>query len=228
MIQVYKKNDLYIIEDTVTDTIYPNLTKEEAIKKLNEFDRYDPEDRCKYPITDITDETFENSYLDDVEEKERYENRDGVFDTILNDYVTTDSIIDLLNRKDKRIKELEEMNNLLKTSKSHFKKVTENVVDLLKKLNKFIGEPQTRELNYCKVIEDTKNYIEQLKQSQKQLAVSELKKVENKIESKVKNIDKRLDDLKIKIVCESISKQLDTYEEIVEIIDNKIKELRGE
>lgn len=92
--------------------------------------------------------------------------------------ITTKKLQDLLNRKDKRIKELEEMNNLLKRSKEHFKKVAENVVDLLEKLNKFIGEPQTRELNYCKVIEDTKSYIEQLKQSQKQLAVVQLEKVE--------------------------------------------------
>lgn len=218
MIQVYKKNDLYIIEDTVTDTIYPNLTKEEAIKKLNEFDRYDPEDRCKYPITDITDETFENSYLDDVEEKERYENRDGVFDTILNDYVTTDSIIDLLNRKDKRIKELEEMNNLLKTSKSHFKKVAENVVDLLEKLNKFIGEPQTRELNYCKVIEDTKSYIEQLKTITKELAIEKLELVLNNFKNRPTYFDVARQEL-----CLS-----DQDKQFIDFINNQIKKLKGE
>lgn len=92
-------------------------------------------------------------------------------------YYDLETVANLLNQQDKRIKELQANNEILKTSKSHFKKVAENVVDLLGKLNKFIGEPQTRELNYCKVIEDTKNYIEELKQSQKQLAISELEKI---------------------------------------------------
>lgn len=30
MVNVYKHNDLYFIEETVTDTIYPNLTEKEA------------------------------------------------------------------------------------------------------------------------------------------------------------------------------------------------------
>lgn len=74
----------------------------------------------------------------------------------------------LLNQQDKRIKELKGNNNTLKRSRAHFRKVAENLVYLLEKLSRFIGEPQTRELNYYKVIEDTKNYIEQLKQSIKE------------------------------------------------------------
>lgn len=123
-----------------------------------------------------------------MEEKERYEllNDSFIYDNKLKEYVGSPcasmklyagTLTDLLNQQDKRIKELQANNEILKTSKSHFKKVAENVVDLLGKLNKFIGEPQIRELNYCKVIEDTKNYIEELKQSQKQLAISELEKV---------------------------------------------------
>lgn len=123
-----------------------------------------------------------------MEEKERYELQevfeDGFFywhlkdnDTKLLKPLNLYNFVDLLNQQDKHIKELEEMNNLLKRSKEHFKKVAENVVDLLGKLNKFIGEPQKRELNYYKVIEHTKSYIEQLKQSQKQLAISELEKI---------------------------------------------------
>ena len=103
---------------------------------------------------------------------------DSVIDKYNNcEYVSKFELYELLNQQDKHIKELQANNEILKTSKSHFKKVAENVVDLLGKLNKFIGEPQTRELNYCKVIEDTKSYIEKLKQSQKQLAISVLEEV---------------------------------------------------
>lgn len=83
------------------------------------------------------------------------------------------SVLDRLNQQDKKIKELEERIESLKTSKLHFKKIAENVIDLLAGLNKFIGSPQKQKLNCYKVIEDTKNHIEQLKQSQKKL--SELK-----------------------------------------------------
>ena len=90
--------------------------------------------------------------------------------------VNGDDSVDLFIQQGKRIKELQENNETLKRSRAHFKKVAENVTYLLKKLNKFIGEPQTRELNYYKVIEDTKSYIEKLKQSQKQVAIEELEK----------------------------------------------------
>lgn len=59
-------------------------------------------------------------------------------------------------------------------------------------------------------------------------AVEQLEKVKNRIESTVESIYKRLDDLNIKIVCESTSRQLDTYEEIVKEIDNQIAELKKE
>lgn len=57
-------------------------------------------------------------------------------------------------------------------------------------------------------------------------ALEQLEKVKNRIESKVESIYKRLDDLNIKIVCESTSSQLSTYEEIVKDIDNQIAELK--
>lgn len=66
------------------------------------------------------------------------------------------------------------------------------------------------------------------KQFANQTAIAELEKVKNIIDSKVKNIDKRLDDLNIKIVCESTSMQLSTYKEIIKLIDQQIKLLKGE
>lgn len=43
-----------------------------------------------------------------MEEKERYENRDGIYDTTIDDYVNTDILVNLLNQQDKRMKELEQ------------------------------------------------------------------------------------------------------------------------
>ena len=111
-----------------------------------------------------------------MEEKERYELISYCSYRDTETGVIGDDSVDLLNQQDKHIKELQENNETLKRSRAHFKKVAENVTYLLKKLNKFIGEPQTRELNYYKVIEDTKSYIEKLKQSQKQVAIEELEK----------------------------------------------------
>ena len=64
MIQVYKKNELFIIENTVTDIIYPNLTREEALVLLKKFDRDEPEDRCDFAIKE-DDISFEYASLDD-------------------------------------------------------------------------------------------------------------------------------------------------------------------
>lgn len=129
-------------------------------------------------------------------------------------YYDLETVANLLNQQDKYIKELEESNEPLKKSKAHFKKVAENVVDLLGKLNKFIGEPQTQELNYCKVIEDTKNYIEELKQSQKQLAISKLEDVYQVVKDYNSEANK-------------YEPYIDTLD-IEQYIDDKIKELKGE
>ena len=64
MIQVYKKNELFIIENTVTDIIYPNLTREEALVLLKKFDRDEPEDRCDFAIKE-DNISFEHASLDD-------------------------------------------------------------------------------------------------------------------------------------------------------------------
>ena len=140
-----------------------------------------------------------------MEEKERFEwskpNQDGIFD---NDTGITWDVLELVREQETRIKELSK----------NFEKYRE---DAIKGYNCYEDE-----------IFNLKCENIRLKQSQKNLAISELEKVKNKIESKVKNIDKRLDDLKIKIVCESISNQISTYQEIVEIINQQIKGLKGE
>ena len=64
MIQVYKKNELFIIENTVTDIIYPNLTREEALVLLEKFNINEPEDRCDFAIKE-DNISFEYVSLDD-------------------------------------------------------------------------------------------------------------------------------------------------------------------
>lgn len=64
MIQVYKKNDLFVIENTITETIYPNLTREETVELLKKFDRDEPEDRCDFAIKE-DNISFEYASLDD-------------------------------------------------------------------------------------------------------------------------------------------------------------------
>ena len=68
MIQVYKKNNLFIIEDTITETIYPNLTKKEAIMILKSYKRDNPEERCNHPITSDNIKNFKWSTLGDAEQ----------------------------------------------------------------------------------------------------------------------------------------------------------------
>ena len=79
---------------------------------------------------------------------------------------------------------------------------------------------------YNKKENTIRKIIDKAHQDKISFAVEQLEKVKNRIESKVESVYKRLDDLNIKIVCESTSRQLSTYEEIVKEIDNQIKQLK--
>lgn len=151
-----------------------------------------------------------------MEEKERYEWFNQFDNRIVdNNELAIIDVVKRLNQQDKRIKELEEEVKILKTNKAHFKKVAENVVDLLGKLNKFIGNPQTRDLNYYKVIDDTKAYIGKLKQSQKQLAIKEF----NNLLDTFEFYENGTTDTIVYGDYSSVS--------IYDYIENKIKELEG-
>lgn len=91
-------------------------------------------------------------------------------------------------------------------------------IKILKYFKLTIGTDKNNEIDVSKSI-----YIDQDKIS---FAIAELEKVKNIIKSKVESIDRRLERLKIKIVSESTSRQLDTYEEIVKEIDNQIASLK--
>lgn len=73
---------------------------------------------------------------------------------------------------------------------------------------------------------ENKQLKKQLEQDKISFAVKQLEKAKNKIESKVESIYKILDDLNIKIVGESTSRELNAYEEIAKDIDNQIKQLK--
>lgn len=85
---------------------------------------------------------------------------------------------------------------------------------------------QPKEL--IKQISDLQLQLAEKEKEQNQKAIEQLEKVKNKIESKVESIYKILDDLSIKIVGESTSRELNAYEEIAKDIDNQIKQLKEE
>lgn len=205
MIQVYKKNELFIIENTVTDIIYPNLTREEALVLLKKFDRDEPEDRCDFAIKE-DDISFEYSSLDDKDktiadletklaESEKERELDNSFWK-----QECDSLQKTLAEKDKEIENL--------TEELDDKNFCKDFVDLYTE-----NRLKTQLLN-----ENWKDKIS--------FTIQQLEKVKNKIESKVESIYKILDDLNIKIVGESTSRELNAYEEIAKDIDNQINELK--
>ena len=69
MIQVYKKNGLFIVEDTVRDIIYPNLTRKETVNLLKKFDRDEVEDRCDFAITSEEYIDFKYVSLDEKDQQ---------------------------------------------------------------------------------------------------------------------------------------------------------------
>lgn len=76
-------------------------------------------------------------------------------------------------------------------------------------------------------ISDLQSQLIEKDKEQNQKAIERLEEVKNIIKIKVKSIDERLDDLNIKIVCESTSERISTYEEIIQQIDQQINELKG-
>lgn len=212
MIQVYKKNEVFIIENTVTDIIYPNLTREEALVLLKKFDRDEPEDRCDFAIKE-DNISFEYSSLDD-KDKTIAEQRK--------------QITDLESKLVESEKERELDNSFWKQECDSLQKT---LVEKDKEIENLTEELDDK--NFCKDFVDlyTENRLKTqlLNENWKDkisFTIQQLEKVKNKIESKVESIYKILDDLNIKIVGESTSRELNAYEEIAKDIDNQIKQLK--
>lgn len=126
-------------------------------------------------------------------------------------YIRKDLIADLLNQQDNRIKELEEENLQLK----HKLAEKEKEIDEFKR----IGE----KCHLNDLLEDKRKenkilirIAEQLIQSQKQLAISELEKVKTKFNSK-RPIDELASEVGIELGY--------TSTQINNFVENKIKEL---
>ena len=151
-----------------------------------------------------------------MEEKERYkvykDNRGNAYicDTSKNvDYKTYQEFVDLLNQQDKHIKELEEENKEYKHWENMFHKLSTEEDNAITKVNKSLSNPMTLIDDYDKWADYT---LEQIKQSQKELAISELKKLKEKA---------------LHFYVNDTPKLTSFYVDVKEI-DSQIKSLKGE
>lgn len=106
MIKVYEKNGLFIIQDTIIDIIYPNLTKQEAINLLVELGR--TSDRVDNAIKDFNENNFQYESLEVDKTRLKY-------------------LEQQLAEKDKEIKNLQEKNNWLSMWHKKFQKEIEDL-----------------------------------------------------------------------------------------------------
>ena len=116
-----------------------------------------------------------------MEEQKRYkvykDNRENSYicDTSKNvDYKTYQEFADLLNQKDKRIKELEEENKECKHWENMFHKLSTEEDNAITKVNKSLGNPMALIDNYDKWADYT---LEQIKQTKISFAVEQLEKL---------------------------------------------------
>ena len=166
-----------------------------------------------------------------MEEKERYSLQEFggdihceivIVDNKLCKPLSFDRVKNLLNQQDTIIKELEKIRDKgnQKLENYYNEKINELDNDYDKHLNLLTNENQRLkeqydELNkkYCKEMDKNINLVEKLKQSQKQLAISELTKLRAELINKVSPV--RLS-------------YTDYVQQVYAIINNKIRELGGE
>lgn len=157
-----------------------------------------------------------------MEEKDRYELKIyagceyySITDTKEKQQITIENTINLLNQQDKRIKELEEENKDLKYWENMFRKVSKEEDNAISKVNKSLSKPMPLIDDYDKWADYT---IEQIKQSQKQLAIEELEFVLKNFRNRPAYFDVARQEL-----CLS-----DQDKQFIDFINNQIKELGGE
>ena len=115
-------------------------------------------------------------------------------------YLNTNKVISILNQQNKRIKELKEINQQLE----------QEVNDWKQRFNSSEKWNKTLLQNSATVSELKNDKIKQLKQSQKQFAISELEKLKDFIDHNIE-IENDMSALKLQ-----------------EFYDNQIKKLKGE
>lgn len=144
----------------------------------------------------------------------------------------------LVEMKNQKISDLEaklaESESRFQAHKQNDVRIIQDQTDLIENLEQQVKEKEKKLAEYSDINNALNSGLqercisceEEHNQDKISFAVELLEKVKNRIESKVESVYKRLDDLNIKIVCESTSRQLSTYEEIVKEIDNQIKQLK--
>lgn len=148
--------------------------------------------------------------------------------------LTPQEIIDCLNAISTIDCDLQTAYAFIQGQKDKINSLENNIIDdetlnMLVKEHKLYKDLETKLAEKEKELKAKETLNQIFKDNRKaeiSFAVEQLEKVKNRIESKVESVYKRLDDLNIKIVCESTSRQLSTYEEIVKEIDNQIKQLK--
>ena len=125
-----------------------------------------------------------------MEEKERYEilNDGLIYDSYKKEYLFSPSLLrkeqmiivcNLLNQQNKRIKELEEENKECKHWENMFHKLSTEEDSAITKVNKSLNNPMALIDDYDKWADYT---LEQIKQSQKQLAIKELEELQKEFD----------------------------------------------
>ena len=117
-----------------------------------------------------------------MEEKERYiidRFDEDIFDTKKEYYPSNQTICEIINQQDKRIKELEEENKECKHWENMFHKLSTEEDNAITKVNKSLSNPMALIDDYDKWADYT---LEQIKQSQKQLAIKKLEELQKEFD----------------------------------------------
>lgn len=136
-----------------------------------------------------------------MEEKERYENRDGIYDTAIDDYANTDILVNLLNQQDKENQQLRQQ-------------LAEKTLTI-EQINKAFIENRSL----------WKGKYEQSNQDKISFAVKQLEKVKEKLLEELQNVTDLLDPLEYEDYHEFIGCGRG-YKNSIEEIDNQINELK--
>lgn len=174
-----------------------------------------------------------------MEEKERYRyivatNKlyDSQEDELYFYNINSNKVISILNQQDREIKQLKKELSKYKSYKtteerirdlenlySDYKKENQQLNEHIKELELLLRADKKMESCTLKAFEKLKQENQQLKQSQKQLAISELKKVKKSV--------LEIDKTEIKVLKNGYSTLYCDRPEVITIINNQIKELGG-
>lgn len=194
----------------VQKTNYVTLLHNEMDNLLNDY--------AKRRISDLEAKLVEKD--DELLQKEK-----KIQDLMLCEFVATTLDFNKLSADNCRLRE--QLADIEANKEKEINRICKTHIEANAQLKQQLAY-QEQKLQFVRKLDDATilDILQKSNQDKISFAVEQLEKVKNRIESKVKNIEKRLDDLNIKIVCESTSRELGTYEETVKIINNQIKRLK--